>query len=761
MEDSMEWSGDDPERVFSPAPSHESSTSHASTTLALLHRARNIHPTEGSTCGGGGLDPPTDHPQEAMMMDSRTSCSSEPAASSSDNRSSSSSGRAMRPVEGGGNPAAGDSCSSSSACATEGSTAAAGVGGGGGEFLCYECGLGFRSVKELQLHMVRKTAWSNQGLIGCRVSCLVDNREWHEGLVTQYHKSGKHCVEYRRSGEKRWVNMLKTAFYIVERAQPSGGEVKEMEPDPTEGLAPVEKWHFQEDVTPEFCVSLSLLHRAYGCRVQETGHKTVGHTCVTDRDKVAAREVKGSLLYGELLPRGVNKAMGPRHLNAPKASTIYDLGMGTGKVAMQVFLQFPNLKRVYGIELSQARFELGEAALFALMELQPGAYAIKEHIPGQFMAIETVAAPESGGGDAMADASWQPSLAEGAAGATAGGGGGHICRGAPGRTLEFACGNLFDVANIAQADLVLLETDVSSDVHPQLSRFLSGMRKGAQALTYLDLRKMWSNLPFPFRQVEVNRSLSDRFPTSWSVHRGHHFFLWSKILPSLEGSALPLLRENDELLSTALADRESEKDKDKLRDGQGVQLSSSSSGLRRGVGISGSGRDEGSREGCSGVGAGGSGFSGSGRGGTAPGKGRRGGHPKLRFPFMSCLGFGRRDRESDRVPPAGPPVVAGDAAVPASAAIEMAETSAAAAPRPRFAAGDGPYPLDTSTSGSGRSRPSAMAMAMADLESSRGAARRPSGGSAECQRRPSPPPPPPPCLGSLRQGSSRGQVGTS
>lgn len=59
-------------------------------------------------------------------------------------------------------------------------------------------------------------------------------------VFSQYHKSGKHCVEYRRSGEKRWVNLLKTAFYIVERAQPSGGEVKEMEPDPTEGLAPVE-----------------------------------------------------------------------------------------------------------------------------------------------------------------------------------------------------------------------------------------------------------------------------------------------------------------------------------------------------------------------------------------------------------------------------------------------------------------------------------------------------------------------------------------
>ena len=34
--------------------------------------------------------------------------------------------------------------------------------------------------------------------------------------------------------------MLKTAFYIVERGQLSGGEVKEVEPDPTEGLAPIE-----------------------------------------------------------------------------------------------------------------------------------------------------------------------------------------------------------------------------------------------------------------------------------------------------------------------------------------------------------------------------------------------------------------------------------------------------------------------------------------------------------------------------------------
>ena len=33
----------------------------------------------------------------------------------------------------------------------------------------------------------------------------------------------------------------------------------------------------------------------------------VGHVCLTDDDKDKAKNNKGSLLYGELLPRGANK----------------------------------------------------------------------------------------------------------------------------------------------------------------------------------------------------------------------------------------------------------------------------------------------------------------------------------------------------------------------------------------------------------------------------------------------------------------------
>jgi methylase of polypeptide subunit release factors len=67
--------------------------------------------------------------------------------------------------------------------------------------------------------------------------------------------------------------------------------------------------------------------------------------------------MKGSLLYGELLPRGANKALSSQHLNAATARTLFDMGMGTGKIVIQAFLQFRNLELVYGVELSAGRYK--------------------------------------------------------------------------------------------------------------------------------------------------------------------------------------------------------------------------------------------------------------------------------------------------------------------------------------------------------------------------------------------------------------------
>ena len=100
-----------------------------------------------------------------------------------------------------------------------------------------------------------------------------------------------------------------------------------------------------------------------------------------------------------------------------------------------------------------------------------------------------------------------------------------------GRVLKLEFGNMFDVKDIHTADIVMLETDIPQELQADLCALLSNMKPDSRTLTYLDLRKTWcSNSFFPYRQLENNKNLSDRFPTSWSVQRGHHFYVWTKVI---------------------------------------------------------------------------------------------------------------------------------------------------------------------------------------------------------------------------------------
>ena len=108
--------------------------------------------------------------------------------------------------------------------------------------------------------------------------------------------------------------------------------------------------------------------------------------------------------------------------------------------------------------------------------------------------------------------------------------GGHTQKKKEGRVLKLEFGNMFDVKDIHTADVVMLETDIPSDLLTDLCKLLSGMKECSRTLTYLDLKKIWCPYTFfPYRQLENNKNLSDRFPTSWSVQRGHHFYVWSKV----------------------------------------------------------------------------------------------------------------------------------------------------------------------------------------------------------------------------------------
>ena len=102
-----------------------------------------------------------------------------------------------------------------------------------------------------------------------------------------------------------------------------------------------------------------------------------------------------------------------------------------------------------------------------------------------------------------------------------------------GRVLHLEFGDMFNVANLEIADIIMLETDIPAELQPQLCKLLDSMVEGARTLTYLDLKKIWSHGQYPFKQLESNKHLSDRFPTSWSVQRGHHFYLWVKVTQAI------------------------------------------------------------------------------------------------------------------------------------------------------------------------------------------------------------------------------------
>eukprot|EP00475_Leptophrys_vorax_P039614 TRINITY_DN7182_c0_g2_i1.p1 TRINITY_DN7182_c0_g2~~TRINITY_DN7182_c0_g2_i1.p1 ORF type:complete len:1432 (-),score=401.37 TRINITY_DN7182_c0_g2_i1:62-4357(-) len=234
----------------------------------------------------------------------------------------------------------------------------------------------------------------------------------------------------------------------------------------------------------------------------EAGHTTIGHNVVDERDKAEAEATGSDLLFGELLVDGVSKCVDRLHMDAPRATSLCDLGMGLGKLAMQAWLMHKNLKYTLGVELARTRYALGEEACLRMVKKFPHEYKLLFHEkmdPKRLrIAIE----------DSL------------------------------GRVLEFRKQDLFLVKDELEkgglcADIIITETHFPEATVIKLCKHLNGMKKGARLLTYENLHECYANeivgIPMPFKQLEVNVSEEDRFPTTWSTVRGHHFYLWEKL----------------------------------------------------------------------------------------------------------------------------------------------------------------------------------------------------------------------------------------
>ena len=270
--------------------------------------------------------------------------------------------------------------------------------------------------------------------------------------------------------------------------------------------------------------SFDLLKTAYGTMADTVGQtwRTVGHDCLTAADVKAALDAGGSnLLYGELLPAGLSKMLDAEHLDIARAAVVLELGMGTGKLAMQVFLQQAQVRRVLGVELARSRTEIGVAAMRALAAAAPERFAMRGTAAGAGELIET---------GTCAAARVEAASA------------------AP-RELLFESGDMFATphAELAGADVVIMETCVPSALYGKLSRLLLNLRVGCRIVVFDDVNTIWAAgraleakaagaatqppLPPtpPFSQMPANVPDSDRFPTSWAPEKGQHFFVYERV----------------------------------------------------------------------------------------------------------------------------------------------------------------------------------------------------------------------------------------
>jgi len=238
---------------------------------------------------------------------------------------------------------------------------------------------------------------------------------------------------------------------------------------------------------------LKTLVTAFGSEVGETGYDISAAKCCSEEEKATARQRGSSLLYGELLPDGVSKALHSARLGAALCEDanrfVLELGMGSGKVALQIFLQAPSVRRVLGVELVYSRFELGVAALRRLASAKPSELVVSADSPGELIRVEEVAT---------------------------------------GRILEFRCADFFTIGLdlTPLCDVIFFAVNIPCKLFPKLCQRLAASKEGCRLFTYHALDAIWwADTPCPFLQVEENIPETDTFSTSWSP-QGFRFYVY-------------------------------------------------------------------------------------------------------------------------------------------------------------------------------------------------------------------------------------------
>ena len=193
----------------------------------------------------------------------------------------------------------------------------------------------------------------------------------------------------------------------------------------------------------------------------------------TTDDKHIAEQQQISLLYGEITPIGVRQLGDNARLDFEHSGTFYDLGMGAGKVVLQVYHEYPTVSKIVGIEFSKFRYDIAvnSASIYATMM---GYNIVSED------SHTTVTAPN-------------------------------------GRQLILHRGSMFSF-NVNDADAIL----VNSNILPLFFKSLGRLLKRTKNLTRIAL---YNDIPLPFA-IKFD-TVGDFIETSWDPSGpGYRFNLY-------------------------------------------------------------------------------------------------------------------------------------------------------------------------------------------------------------------------------------------
>lgn len=197
-------------------------------------------------------------------------------------------------------------------------------------------------------------------------------------------------------------------------------------------------------------------------------------------DKKNAQQADSVLLYGELLPQGVHRALERGQLDAASATSLYDLGMGMGKLCLQAFLSYPSLKKVVGVELASSRFALGVKAIKRLVNSNPTLFCFEEHCDRIRLCFST-------------DLS---------------------------RLLEYRLQNLYDCLDAVGpegGDILICELDIPSSSFNRFTKMLDQAKTGSRLMMLKALRPIYEAVHGDDCNMPWDPISSDTFCTTWNT----------------------------------------------------------------------------------------------------------------------------------------------------------------------------------------------------------------------------------------------------